>query len=391
MLTSINIGTSGLIGFSKELQTISNNVANLNTPGFKGANAQFSALFSAGGDSAGTSHAGTHSGTGLATMTSTVDFKQGQISQTGNDLDVAIDGNGFFILRDTNGNTSYTRDGRFNFNADGILVNAAGEHVQGLSEAGALQDITLEGARTSAASASAKIKVAGILSTADTLKTVSGVNVTDAAGGSHTLSIEFKNNTAVTPGSWLVTVKDGAATVGTGEVRYILGKLDPAHSTVAFTYSPTGVAALPLTIEVDAASTNPATGTSSMALTSVDGWGTGSLTQATFDAQGKLVISYSNGQTDKKQMLALATFESTSDLEQSGGSSFKAIDEKSAIIGVAGGDGTGSITPDSVEGSNVDLSKQFSAIIITQRGYQAASELISTANQMLDTLMHMKG
>ncbi|MGZ3182496.1 MAG: flagellar basal-body rod protein FlgF [Telluria sp.] len=388
-LNSINIGTSGLVGFSKELQTISNNVANLNTTGFKGSNSQFAALFSAGGDAAGTG-AGAQAGAGLATLPSMIDFSQGQVNQTGSDLDVAINGSGFFVLKDTAGHLLYTRDGHFNFDAKGILVNGSGDHVQALGADGSLQDITLEGRRTSAASASTAIKVSGTLSTADTTKTVSGVTVTDAAGGTHTLSIEFKNNTAVTAGSWLVTVKDGATSVGTGEIRYNAGTLDPAHASVAFSYGPAGVPALPLTITVDAASTSAASGASTMALGSVDGWGVGALTGATFDSDGKLVISYANSQKSKDQQLALATFGSTSALSQAGGATFRAADPHAATLGVAGGAGS-TLATDSLEGSNVDLSKQFSAIIITQRGYQASSELISTANQMLDTLMHMKG
>jgi flagellar hook protein FlgE len=388
-LNSINIGTSGLVGFSQELQTISNNVANLNTPGFKASTAQFSAMFNAGGDSAGTG-GGTPGGAGLRSMPSLIDFSAGQINQTGGDLDVAIDGHGMFVLCDSSGHQLYTRDGRFNFNADGILVNAAGDRVQALNAQGCLQNITLEGNRTSPASATTSIKLSGTLSTADTTKTVSGITVTDAAGGTHTLSAEFKNNTAVTAGSWLVTVKDGTTVVGTGEVRFAAGLLDPASSTVGITYSPAGVAPMPLTLKLDAGSTSAASGASSLATSSVDGWGVGTLTKAAFDASGKLVISYSNNQTSNTQTLALAHFGSTSELAQAGGSTFRSTSSNGPVLGVADG-GSSKIAAESLEGSNVDLSKQFSAIIITQRGYQASSELISTANQMLDTLMHMKG
>jgi flagellar hook protein FlgE len=387
-LSSINIGTSGLVGFSKQLETISSNVANLNTPGFKGANNQFSALFS-GGDSAG-GNAGARTGAGLAMLPSSVDFAQGQVSQTGNDLDVAIDGHGFFVLKDDAGNLLYTRDGRFNFNPDGILVNNDGAHVQALGADGGLHDIGMDGVRTNPASASTTIKLSGTLSTADTTKVVSGITVTDAAGGSHTLSIEFKNNTAATAGSWTVTVKEGTTTVATGEVRFANGVLDPALAKVAFTYSPAGVAPLALTAVLDAGTTSAASGASSLAVSSVDGWGVGTLGTATFDANGKLSLSYSNGQKATPQTLALATFGSAADLEQAAGTTFRAKRPEAAVLGVADGKGS-TVTPKSLEGSNVDLSRQFSAIIVTQRGYQASSELISTANQMLDTLMHMKG
>lgn len=388
-LSSINIGTSGLVGFSKQLETISNNVANLNTPGFKGATNQFSALFSGGGDGAG-GNASARTGAGLATLPNTVDFAQGQVSQTGNDLDVAIDGHGFFVLKDDGGNLQYTRDGRFNFNPDGVLVNNEGAHVQALGSDGALHDISLDGVRTNPASASTTIKLSGTLSTADTTKVVSGITVTDAAGGSHTLSIEFKNNTAATAGSWTVTVKDGTTSVATGEVRFANGVLDPAHAKVAFTYSPAGVAPLALTAVLDTGATSAASGASTLAVSSVDGWGVGTLGTTTFDASGKLSLSYSNGQKGTPQTLALASFGAASDLEQGTGTSFRAKRLEAAVLGVADGKGS-TIAPESLEGSNVDLSRQFSAIIVTQRGYQASSELISTANQMLDTLMHMKG
>jgi flagellar hook protein FlgE len=388
-LSSINIGSSGLIGFSKQLETISNNVANLNTPGFKGATSQFSALFSGGGESAG-SNSGAKTGAGMAMLPSAVDFAQGQISQTGSDLDVAIDGRGFFVLKDDAGNLLYTRDGRFSFNDKGLLVNTDGAPVQSLGNDGALHDISLEGVRTNPASSSTTIKLGGTLSTADTTKVVSGINVTDAAGGTHTLSLEFKNNTSATAGSWTVTVKEGATTVATGDVRFASGLLDPAYAKIAFTYSPAGVAPLPLSMVLDAGTTSAASGSSTLAVSSVDGWGVGTLTNATFDASGKLSITYSNGQKAAPQTLALANFGSTGDLEHANGTSFRSKRPDAAVLGMA--DGTASsISPESLEGSNVDLSRQFSAIIVTQRGYQASSELISTANQMLDTLMHMKG
>ncbi len=388
MLKSINIGTTGLVGFSKELQTISNNVANLNTTGFKGTNGQFTALFTEGGAGAGTAQAGTQGGAGLGTLASTIDFSQGQINQTGSALDVAIDGEGFFVLKDLDGNYSYTRDGRFHFDDD-ILVNPAGQHVQALGTGGTLQDVTLSGVRASPPSASSVIKMGGILATSDTVKTVGDVKITDSAGGSHTLAVEFKNNTAVTAGSWLVTIKDGTSTVATGELRFDNGILDASKATIQFSYAPAGVAPLPLRLEFASLTTSAATGSSTMALNSTDGWGVGTMTGATFNAKGQLAISYTNGQTSEKQTLALARFGSTSALEQGNGSTFRALDPRAAVLGSADGKAS-TIRGESLEGSNVDLSKQFSAIIITQRGYQASSELISTANQMMETLMQMK-
>ncbi|MFZ6756290.1 flagellar basal-body rod protein FlgF [Undibacterium sp. Ji50W] len=390
MLNSIKIATTGLTGFSKELQTISNNVANLNTPGFKGSNAKFSSFFSHDGDSASGGHQGAASGAGLAVLPSVVNFAQGQINQTGNDLDVAVDGNGFFVLRDSQGQTFYTRDGSFKFDSKGFLVDADGNHVQALTNQGVLQDISITGLKTNAASATKAIQLSGRLSTADTDKAVGGVIVTDAVGGTHTLAVNFKNNNAATPGSWLVTIKDGNDTVGTGEVKFISGVLDSAHNSVAFTYSPSGVAPLSLTMTLDASTTSAATGASTLAVASIDGFAQGDMSNASFDGQGNLVISYTNGQTSKNQTLALANFSSTDHLVAISGNKFKSTRQQDVSLGVASSN-LSTIDGGSLEGSNVDLSKEFSEIIITQRGYQASSELISTANQMLDTLLHMKG
>jgi len=390
MFESINTATSGLTGFSKELQTISNNVANLNTTGFKGSNTKFSDFFSNQGNSAVAGEQGAQVGTGLATLPSVINFSQGQINQTGNDLDAAVDGNGFFVLHDNNGQTLYTRDGAFKFDAKGFLVDASGNRVQAFNGQGALQDISLNGARTNPALASTAILLTGRLSTTDTDKMVSGVAVTDSAGGTHTLSVDFKNNTAVTPGSWLVTIKDGATSVASGEVRFNNGALDPAHAALSFTYAPSGAASMSLTMTLDPSTSSIASGTSTLAVSTIDGYAQGDMTKATFDASGNLVISYSNGQTSKNQTLALATFGSTDSLQAVSGNRFKNTQQLAVTLGVAK-TGITAVDPGSLEGSNVDLSKEFSAIIITQRGYQASSELISSANQMLDTLMHMKG
>jgi len=202
--------------------------------------------------------------------------------------------------------------------------------------------------------------------------------------------VEFKNNTAVTAGSWLVTVKDGSTVVGTGEIKYANGFLDAATANISVNYAPAGVAAMPLTITVDASSTSAASGASSMALASVDGYGIGAMTKTAFDETGTLVVSYSNNQTSKKQTLALANFPTTATLHENGKGAFTSTTPNDVVLGVAKGSAD-KIAGGSLEGSNVDLSKEFSAIIVTQRGYQAASELISTANQMLETLMRMKG
>ena len=390
MLDSIDIGTSGLTAFSKELQTISNNVSNLNTIGFKGSRSEFSDFFAQGNNGQVGGEAAPV-GAGLNTLSSVINFTQGQVNNTGNDLDAAINGLGFFVLHDKTGNTVYTRDGQFQFDSSGYLESTTnGDRVQGLNAQGALQDISLSSIKTNPAKATTSMTFTGGLSTGDPDHTVNNVNVIDAAGGTHSLTVDFRNNNSTTAGDWIVTVSDGTTAVATGHIQFLNGVIDPAHSTLSFTYSPSGVAPLPITLTVAPGTTSAATGTTStLAASTVDGYAQGTITKASYDQTGHLVVTYTNGQTSQSQQLAIATFQDTSVLTPHSGNLFTSSNPTAASLGVASGNTT--ISADSLEASNVDLSKEFSEIIVTQRGYQASSELISTANQMLNTLIQMKG
>jgi flagellar hook protein FlgE len=146
---------------------------------------------------------------------------------------------------------------------------------------------------------------------------------------------------------------------------------------------------MPLSLTLDPSTTEPSSGSSTLAVETIDGFGQGTVTASSFDANGNLVVTYSNGQTDKSQQLALASFASNDTLVPVSGNNFVTGNEQSVTLGTAQ-TGVTTIDSSSLEASNVDLSTEFSDIIITQRGYQASSEVISTANQMLDTLIHMK-
>lgn len=393
MLTTINIGTTGLNGFTKELETISNNVANLNTPSFKSSKSQFTALFSNSGQGSATGQNGKpvgQTGYGLGTLPSVINFEQGQLNQTGQDLDVAIDGEGLFVLRDASGAILYSRDGSFSFDSKGVLVNSSGAKVLGMDAHGNLHDITTTGLSLNPALPTTTITVAGRLLSAESTKILNGINVIDKLGASHALTVELANTGSVLAGSWKVSVKDGTTVIGEGELRFTEGRVDAAYSDIAFKYTPAGLSEMDLTLRFGPEVTSPASGTSSLAVSTIDGHGEGSLVKTTFDKLGNLVLSYSNGETVKQQQLALARPSSTDDLVVASGNSYKSVRPNAVSLGVAA-EGQTTITADYLEGSNVDLSSEFSAIIVTQRGYQASSQLISTANEMLDTLLRMKG
>src|SRR5262245_34776352 len=193
MIDSINIGLTGLLAFSKDLTVIGDNVANVNTPGFKGSRLLFSELFSQAqlGDGA-THQSSLELGTGVGTLGTQRSFQQGGLRQTGNALDAAIDGNGFFVVR-KDGQTFYTRAGQFSFGADGVLVDSTGARVAAL-DGGALTDISLSGLATTPGKATTRVTFSGILNANDAVSAphnVTGVTVIDAAQGTQTISVRF--------------------------------------------------------------------------------------------------------------------------------------------------------------------------------------------------------
>ncbi len=399
--SSIDIGMSGLIGFSQELQTISNNVANLNTPGFKGSESQFSDLFSQDNSTAGGD--GMTTGEGLQVLPAVINFAPGQATQTGVTTNMMNSGNSFFVLKDpTTGQISYTQDGQFSFNSSGILVDSTGKlYVQALGTNGQLTNLTQAGLENNPPQASTTITLDGNLSSTSATVASGTITVYDATGGTHTLTATFTDSTT-TPGTWSVSITDvnGNVVATGGSFVFTNGVLSStsADNSFAFTYSPTGVAAMNLTLKLDPDNTtsiaSSSSSTTALQVESVDGNAGGTVTNASFNSDGTLVMTYSNGQTTNGPTVALANFASTANLSVygTGNNTFVAPNNNEAQLGTAGSNSAwGTITSGSIEASNVDLSTEFSEIIITQRGYQAASELVSTANQMMQNVLDMKG
>lgn len=387
MFNTINTGMSGLIAYSKGLQTIGNNLTNVNTPGFKGVDQEFSSLFSQQGSQG--DPAGPSNGSGIETPGTHINFNQGQVNQTGNPLDVALNGQGFFILRQGSA-TTYTRAGQFEFNKDGILVQAGGTaHVAGLNDSGTLQDISLEGFKTNPGKVTTTVKFSQNLAADNTADlSMAGVNVFDAGGGTHALSLTFHNN-ATPVGNWTVTVKDeNGATVGTGTLQFTNGNLAAGASAIALNFTPRGMAAQTISLDFSGVQSVNSGGTSSLSTSSIDGHATGNLRSETFDASGTLVFTYSNGETIKGPHLALAGFDSFEGLSEISGNAF--ISKTAPHLGIAGSSAFGTVGAGTIEGSNVDLSQQFSNLIIMQRGYQAASQIVSVSNELIQTLLDMR-
>ena len=185
MLDSIFVGMSGLNSYAEGLRLISNNAANLNTPGYKSSSLQFGDLFYTTGGNGGSLHG--QQGFGVGTFGTSLNFKQGDMQNTGNSMDLGIDGQGLFTVRDGQGKLHYTRDGQFAFNASGVLVGKTDQsEVVGVGSDGTQGVFTLNGFHSNPAKATTKVSFNGNISSTQPTVSVGNVTVMDATGGSHT-------------------------------------------------------------------------------------------------------------------------------------------------------------------------------------------------------------
>ncbi|OOG44436.1 flagellar basal-body rod protein FlgF [Polaromonas sp. A23] len=394
MLDSIYVALTGLSTFQKGLNTISNNVANLNTPGYKGRELLFSDLYyryEAGSDGGNTTTPYTK-GSGVTSGGEHLLLAQGTINSTGNDLDLAINGNGFFVLNQ-NGEQVYTRDGQFEFNSQGILKSRGTDNsVLFLNGSGGLNELDINTFRTSPGKATTTVTFKNGLSTLTTPTYTTTASVFDSAGGAHTISLTFTNNTGVTAGSWLVDVAENSVPLTPQqEIRFNgVGLPIAGFDQFSFAYQPS-ISVASTTLNLNFSGTAGLTsGASSLALNSQNGFGPGALLKATFDTKGTVKFAYSNGQTVNGPRIALAAFNSISALQPLGGNLFKNANDQPIVLGNPGDSLFGTTTGGSLESSNVDLAGQFSQLIVAQRGYQAASEVITAANEMLQQLLQAR-
>jgi flagellar hook protein FlgE len=375
---------------SKGIKTVGNNLANVNTPGFKGAQLEFANLFQQGTNpQQGQGNVfSTGQGQGVVTAGSSINFSAGGDLATGNPLNAKIDGNGFFAVR-RGTDILYTRDGNFGLNPAGMLVNASGDHVLGLGTDGQLTEVSVPTLMHDKPKATSVVKFAGNLSSvvaAPPVDTkVDNVTVYDASGVAHPLSLSFKNNGS---GAFDVTIKDATATtIGTGTIKFIVGGPIAGFDSIKFSLPPGGN---PMTLDFSSDVVS-LSGASSIAFASQDGYTGGVQIAQAIDAAGYLTVQYSNGQTEKGPRLALADFASEHNLQDAGGSMFRTIGDATPTFAHAGELGLGMLASGHREGSNVDLSQAFSDLILMQRGYQAGSHVVSVANDLIQELFDMKG
>jgi len=394
MLGAIYIGLSGMNAYSRGLQTISNNVANLNSPGFKATTTSFNDIFSYGGTGL-TFYRGlddAQSGSGVKFTGSQIDFGQGDLRQSDGDLDLAIQGSGFLVLL-SGDKTYYTRTGQFLIDKDGFIVEPGTEYKLGtLDGAGRVSSINVDNKRTSAPAATTKVKFSDNLSSSGTTATVSDLAVYNALGGKQTWQVKFDKITDKI-GEWSVTVTDQTGSVvGTSTLRFIGSSVDPTTAILNFKTNATDGSAVSVDLDFSSGVTSFSSGTTStLRAASVDGNAVGALTAVGIDDDGKIKLTYTNGKTDTLNAVAIADFRDPQQLNRLSGGLFESAGTTPTRLLASNTDGIGRLLSKQAEASNVDLSQQFGDLILIQRGFQASSQVVSVTNDMIQQLFGIRG
>lgn len=428
MGTALFTGVTGLKAQQRKLDVVANNIANVNTTGYRGARVLFQDLFSQtlrGGSAPLGGFGGANPqqvGLGVQLASIDVDHGQGSLVTTGVPTDLAIQGNGFFVLNNGQGNI-YTRDGSFLLNANGLLIDpGTGLRVQGyladengvITDTGSPQDISIPLGGIGIVQTTTSGKMIGNLnptidSTVTLPKTVTrSVTVFDSLGKERSVTLTFVKS-QTNDNEWTVTAGINGNTNNVNIDGALGGRTVTFDSTGALTTPADGV----FDINVPAALLNSnntapdamnftldfskvtqlANGSlveSDISLQNQNGFGLGSLESVNIGTNGDINGVFSNGLTRTIARVALATFANVGGLERAGNNSFRETPASGAAqVGVPSTGGRGSAVGGVLESSNVDLGAQFSELIITQRGFQANARTITAADTLLQETVNL--
>lgn len=405
---SFNIALTGLNAATQDLSVTSNNLANVSTVGFKGSRAEFGDIFAA----TQTGVSSTAVGNGAAVQEVAQQFSQGNTETTGNSLDLAINGNGFFTVS-KGGSLEYTRDGEFQLNNQGQVVTATGALLQvyaplpnGGFNTGGLTNLTLN-TNESAPQATSTANVTATLpanATAPTTTTfdpadptsynnTTSLTVYDSLGAAHTASLYFIKGSAAN--DWSVqTYVDGTAVGTPQDLQYSSSGVltSPANGEITLpAYTPTtGAADINMTLNL--ANTQQTGDAFSVTAISQNGFTTGTLTGINIDSSGVVQATFTNGRSVDLGQIAMANFANTQGLQQMGNASWSQTTSSGSVVqGVAGGSGFGNIQSGALEESNVDTTTALVSMITAQRDFQANAQMIQTDNQISQTIINIRG
>jgi flagellar hook protein FlgE len=387
---------------------ISNNLANLNTTGYKATTAQFQDMMA---QSMGVGGPGNQIGMGVGPVSTTRVFSQGSIQATGGAMDAAIQGNGFFVVRDSSGQTLFTRAGDFKLDSSGNLITQNGDNVQGWNAVGGAVNpngptgnISFPTSALLAATPTTQMTASLNLNAAAQTGAVGAtfgapIQIVDSLGATHVLTATF-TKTAANQWSYSVTIPQsdlgtgGLPEVAKGTVKFdATGQLtDPAATAGPIVVKVKGLAdsAADMTINWDLFDSDGKglitqfAQTSALAGTTQDGFPAGQIVKIGMQDGGLIVASYSNGQQATVAQVAIAAIRNPDSLVSVGNNNLQASAATSApAIGAADSGGRGKIVAGALESSTVDIAKEFTNLITVQRSYQAASKIVTASDQIL--------
>jgi flagellar hook protein FlgE len=407
-MPSFSIALTGLEANSVALDTIGNNLANLNTTAFKDQTTSFSDLFY---QNIGNTGSGDALQVGLGTQVSgtSTDFSQGSLSTTTNSTDMALNGNGFFVLNQ-GGLQQLTRAGNFQLDQSGNLITTTGDGVMGYVATNGvvntntpLEALQVPVDATQAAQATSNF---GITANLDAATAVGGtfsstITMYDSLGQSHAATIDF-TNTAANTWSYAISLPPGDATgtpvnnTGTLTFNSSGGLLTPAANVSGIKFPGLTDGASDLSLKWDlygangAAQIGQTVGSSTVTASTQDGFASGSYQSFSVDASGVISAAFSNGQTQNIGQIAVASVTNVEGLTIDGANNYQtSASSGAASIGAAGAGGRATIEDDTLEQSNVDISTEFANLIVAQRAFEANSKTVTTFDTVTQETINM--
>ncbi len=427
LLTALSSGTTGLEASSLELSVVGDNIANANTIGFKLGRASFE-------DALTQTVIGGTGEIGLGSRLQAVQkiLTQGALNSTGIATDLALQGNGYFIVHGNhNGQTAnfFTRAGQFTIDRDGYMVNLEGLRMQGFpaDASGAVSGLPgdlLVGTASAQPRATGEITIKANLdaaaapitvpfdaTNANTYNFTTSLTVYDTLGTPHQTQVFF-TKTAAGAWDWHAMTDGGGLQGGTaGTLTEIAagaltfdgeGKLATSTQDGTIQFNPLG-AVIPQTLAFNFGDPTGVAGgtglagvtqfasTSASTFIGQDGFGSGQLSSIKIDTQGFISGIFTNGQTRVLGQVAVAGFSAPDRLESIGGNLYAQSQASGQpVVGAPGAGGRASVISGSLEQSNVDLAEQFVRLIAAQRSFEANSKSITTADQLLSELISLK-
>jgi flagellar hook protein FlgE len=405
---SFQQGLSGLNAAAKNLDVVGNNMANANTVGFKGSQAQFGDVFAsavAGG--------GTQIGIGTSLTSVLPGFGQGNINVSANPLDIAINGQGFFRTS-AGGTVSYTRNGQFGLDKDGYIVNASGARLTGYqaTASGAIVASTPTDLQISTAdlppgatqnaqvllnldSRSGTLPAAGFnLNDTTSYHSATSIAIYDSLGNPHTLTTYFVKTAA---NAWSVFTANDGVQVGAGAIGTLAfqtdGSIDTGATALPFALSVpvTTGATSPLAFNLDFTGSTQFGSSFGVNQLTQDGYQSGKLTGYAISADGTIVGRYSNGQTRAQGQIVLANFTNVQGLQPMGNNQWgETAASGQPLVGAPNSGNLGVLQSGALEESNVDITEELVKMITAQRIYQANAQTIKTQDAVLQTMVNLR-